>query len=73
MLTENVVTGLTEGEIAPGLGRIQENYPRLTIGSYPYFKGGRLGVNIVIRTTDSLELNEVVGEIRKLLQQLGDK
>ena len=73
MLTENVVTGLTEGVIAPGLERIQADYPRLTIGSYPYFRGGRLGVNIVIRSTDREELKKVAGEIGQLLTQLGEK
>lgn len=73
MLTENVVTRLTESVIAPGLGLIQDDYPRLTIGSYPYFRGGKLGVNIVVRTTDRVELNKVCGEIRQLLQQLGDE
>lgn len=73
VLTENLVTGLTEGVIAPGLGLIQAGHPRLTIGSYPYFRGGKLGVNIVIRTIDREELNKAAGEIRKLLQQLDDK
>ena len=73
ILTETVVTGLTEGVIAPGLEQIQADHPRLTIGSYPYFRNGKLGVNIVIRTTDRGELNRVVGEISKLLQHLGDK
>ena len=73
MLTETVVTRLTEGVIAAGLGQIQAVRPRITIGSYPYFRGGKLGVNIVMRSTDRDELNKVNGEVRELLRQLGEK
>jgi molybdenum cofactor synthesis domain-containing protein len=70
MLTESVVTRLTEGVIAAGLGQVQADYPRITIGSYPYFRGGKLGVNIVMRATDRDELNKGAEEVRKLLRQL---
>lgn len=72
MLTESVVTRLTEGVIAPGLARIQAAYTKVTIGSYPYFRGGKLGVNIVLRCTDQGELDEVVAEIRGMLERLGE-
>jgi len=73
MLTDNVLTRLTEGMIAPGLARIQEAYPHITIGSYPYFRGGKLGVNIVLRCTVRNELNMATEEVRELLRQLGEK
>lgn len=73
MLTENVLTRLTEGIIAPGLARIQEAHPHIAIGSYPYFRGGKLGVNIVLRCTDREKLSKVVEEIRQMLSQLGEK
>ena len=73
MLTDNVLTRLTEGMIAPGLARIQEAYPHITIGSYPYFRKGKLGVNIVLRCTGREELNTATEEVRKLLRQLDEK
>jgi molybdenum cofactor synthesis domain-containing protein len=73
MLTENVVTRLTEGMIADGLARIQAAYPRISIGSYPYFRGGKLGVNLVMRSTDRESLTEVTEQVREMLRRLDKK
>ena len=71
MLSANVVTHLTEGVIADGLARIQAAHPHTAIGSYPYFRDGKLGVNLVLRGTDSEELERTAGEIRQMLRRLG--
>lgn len=73
MLTENVVTRLTEGVIAPGLTRIQAAYPNVSIGSYPYFRGGRLGVNIVLRCTSREDLQTSAEEVRRMFRDLEEK
>ena len=73
MLTESVVTRLTEGMIAAGLSRIQAVHPQVTIGSYPYFRGGKLGVNIVMRSTDREDLTEVTEQVREMLKRLDEK
>ena len=70
VLTENVVTGLTEGSIAAGLGEIQDKHPQVSIGSYPYFRKGRLGVNIVMRSTDREELKVTAEAVTSLIQKL---
>jgi molybdenum cofactor synthesis domain-containing protein len=73
VLTANVVTGLTEGELADGLGEIQQEYPRVAIGSYPFFRMGRLGVNIVMRSTDTGLLAAVTEAVITLVRnQAGD-
>jgi molybdenum cofactor synthesis domain-containing protein len=41
-----------EGEIAEGFGRLAAEFPDLTMGSYPFNRGGALGTNLVIRGTD---------------------
>jgi len=71
VLTASIRTGLTEGTIAPGLGRIQDLAPEVGIGSYPYFRDGKPGVNLVMRSTDPGRLEEVTREIRTLIQKLG--
>ena len=73
MLTENVVTRLTEGMIADDLARIQAAYPRISIGSYPYFRGGKLGVNLVMRSADREGLTEVTEQVREMLRRLDKK
>ena len=41
-----------EGDIAGPLGVLAQEYPDLSIGSYPFQKDGKYGSNIVIRGTD---------------------
>ncbi len=52
ILTASVCTNLTESKLASGLAEIQEECKAVSIGSYPFFKQGNLGVNIVLRSTD---------------------
>ena len=52
ILTASVCTNLTESKLASGMSEIQEKSQEVSIGSYPFFKQGNLGVNIVLRSTD---------------------
>ena len=56
ILSASVSTNLGESRMAAGLGDIQAECSHVDIGSYPYFKQGQLGVNIVLRSTDREEL-----------------
>jgi molybdenum cofactor synthesis domain-containing protein len=46
-----------ESEISVPLEKVQKNFKGLEIGSYPFFKQGKLGVSLVIRS-DKLKLIE---------------
>ena len=46
-----------EGEIAEGFGRLAAEYPDLSMGSYPFNRGGTFGTNLVIRGTDAAALD----------------
>ena len=50
--SRTVTCTLTESVIAERLEDIQEEYPQVDIGSYPYYKDGAPGVNIVLRSAD---------------------
>ena len=66
ILTTSVCTNLTESKLASGLTEIQDECKAVSIGSYPFFKQGNLGVNIVLRSTDrNLLLNQ-----HKLIEEL---
>ncbi len=66
ILTASVCTNLTESKLASGLTEIQDECKAVSIGSYPFFKQGNLGVNIVLRSTDrNLLLNQ-----HKLIEEL---
>ena len=69
----NVVTDLLEGDIAGDLGRIQDRYPDVSIGSYPYFRRGRLGVNLVLRSTYPERLGLAADEIREMITALSGR
>jgi molybdenum cofactor synthesis domain-containing protein len=60
-----------EGVIAKGLGQLQERYPALEIGSYPFFRQGRFGASFVLRGTDAAALKSAAEELRMLIRSLG--
>ena len=70
VLTGNVTTDLTEGVLAEGLGRLQEKYADVSIGSYPFFRQGKLGVNIVSRGTNKQHLQALIQELKELINTL---
>ena len=46
-----------ESEIAKSLTLVQDNNKDVEIGSYPFFKGGKLGVAIVIRSAEQSKID----------------
>ena len=60
-----------EGVIAKGLGELQQRYPVLEIGSYPFFRQGRFGASFVLRGTDTAALKSAAAELRTLIRSLG--
>lgn len=67
---------LREGDIAVPLGELQERYPDVSIGSYPYFldvKDGeiRRGTHLVARSTNAEALDQVIDAIAVLVTELG--
>lgn len=63
---------ITEGAIAERLSDIQEGYPEVEIGSYPFMRDGRLGVCLVARATDAARLDACCADLRALLASHGD-
>ena len=73
IISHSIATNLREGIIAGGLGKIQENYPQVRIGSYPFFRGGLLGVNLVMRSTNQEMLDSAAKDITKLINDLSGR
>ena len=68
--------GLREGDIAVQLGELQQEFPHVSIGSYPYFlelQDGKLrrGTQLVVRATDEAQLDAVIERIAALVSALG--
>ena len=69
--SENVDGFLSEGVIAAGLKTLADEYPDVDIGSYPFFKSERYGVNVVVRGTDQALVRTVTEKVRRLIDELG--
>ncbi len=52
-----------ESEIAKSITEIQNKSKDVEIGSYPFFRAGKLGVSIVLRSSDKNKLNQCYKEI----------
>jgi len=73
VLSRTVTSGLPEGVLAEGLGRLQERYADFDIGSYPYYRRGSFGTSLVVRGTDPVRLAVVVEELFALIASFGGK
>ena len=51
ILSETISIQTVESEIAKSLENVQKQYKKVEIGSYPFFRFGKIGVSIVIRST----------------------
>ena len=71
ILTSSVCTNLTESKLAEAMCNLQNDCKEVSIGSYPYFKRGKLGVNIVLRSTDQALLLRQTDLIIALINELG--
>ena len=64
-------TELSEGMLADDLARLQDDFPDVDIGSYPFLKLGGFGVNLVARGTDVARVDEAAAALVRMLEALG--
>lgn len=60
-----------EGDLAQSLERIALANPAVEIGSYPFAREGRFGATLVVRGTDSDEIERAVEQILTAMTALG--
>ena len=63
ILTKTMNLKTVESEIAKDLKIVQEQSKDVEIGSYPFFRAGKLGVSIVIRSIDKLKIDNCYKKI----------
>lgn len=73
MESRSITAGLPEGVVAKPLGALQQEYPDVEMGSYPFFQGGRLGTNLVLRSFDADRLEQAADAVRTMVADLGGK
>lgn len=65
-----IETDIKEGDLAGPLGRLQEAFPDISIGSYPGYDVTRFWTNVVLRARDPDRLVEAEAALRALLAEL---
>lgn len=73
ILSSTVSCTLTESAIAADLEALQDKYEDVQIGSYPHYRGGSLGLSIVMRATNQPRLESAMAELVTIIERLGDE
>ncbi|MBX7483613.1 competence/damage-inducible protein A [Qipengyuania qiaonensis] len=63
LLSETIGCWTPESEVADILRQVEKAHVDCQIGSYPFFREGRVGANFVIRSTDQAELKSCVDSL----------
>ena len=71
--SQTVSLRTVESKIAFSLENVQRKFNNTEIGSYPFFKKGRIGVSIVIRSTEKKLIRECTREIKKFVKKMNIK
>ncbi len=71
VLSHQVGCWVAESEIAILLRDVERAHGGCAIGSYPFFREGRVGANFVVRSTDAGQLAACVGALIEALTSMG--
>lgn len=59
---------LSEGQVAAPLRKIQERYPDIDLGSYPFYRQDGYGTNLVMRGTNEADLERMKVEVEDMIR-----
>ena len=71
VLSRTVVAHVPEGKMAAGLGAAQAAHPEVEIGSYPFFRDGKLGASLVVRGTDAAAVAAAIEAVKAAIRAQG--
>ena len=71
LLSETIGGFIPESEVSDLLREVEKAHEHCQIGSYPFFKEGRVGANFVIRSTDAAELAQCLDALCQGLGEAG--
>ena len=69
ILSRTINLRTVESEIAKSLSEVQDKNKDVEIGSYPFFKAGKLGVSIVLRSEDQSKIDDCNSLILKFISK----
>lgn len=73
ILSNTIGCSLAESVIAGSLGEIQKLYPSVDIGSYPHYRTGSAGLNIVLRGREHEALKAATKDVMAMLDTYDDQ
>lgn len=73
VLSSTVSCTLRESVVADDLTALQQKYDGIQIGSYPHYRGGAMGLSLVIRGTDRQILDRATEELVGIIRKHGDE
>lgn len=71
MNSRTVRVARPESLVAAGLGRVQEAFADVSMGSYPFMEKDTLGTHLVLRSTDEARLDEALVALWAMLEEEG--
>jgi molybdenum cofactor synthesis domain-containing protein len=71
VLSATIGSWVQESEVADLLRQTEQDHAGCAIGSYPFFREGRVGANFVVRSTDAAVLEDVCEALSVGLRALG--
>ena len=69
ILSHTISLRTVESEIANSLTEIQNQNKDIEIGSYPFFKAGKIGVSIVLRSENKSKIEKCYSQIIKFVKE----
>ena len=69
ILSKTISVNTVESEIAKSLEDVQNEFKDIEIGSYPFFRFGKIGVSIVMRSTEKNKIHDCFKQIVSFIQK----
>ena len=69
ILSRTITIQTVESEIAQSLEDVQNQFKDVEIGSYPFFRLGKIGVSVVIRSTEKNKIDDCYRQIVSFLKK----
>lgn len=73
ILSNTVACGLAESALAEDLSLLAAHHRDIQIGSYPHYRGGVLGLSLVLRGMNANSLDKATQELIELIRKHGDE
>jgi molybdenum cofactor synthesis domain-containing protein len=66
----SIEAGMGEGAVAKQLSALQDEFPDISIGSYPYQRDGKFQTSLVLRSRDADRIAEAAEQLKTILADI---